>query len=94
MVNKKKIREKLTARAEESKKIAKLALRVAKILQVLGYTHKRDIWKNFDTLLLYEIRTTEIRHEVLKRVFSARGGRISLDDETWIEKIESKVGIS
>ncbi len=91
---KKRLRERLTARAEENKQLARLALRVSKILQRMGYAHKRDIWKNFDALMMYEIIDQSIRHEILKRVFSVRGARMMMDDERWVVIIENKVGIS
>jgi hypothetical protein len=90
-LDRKKVREKLTVKAEEMKQLRALALRAAKILRHLGYSHRANIWKHFDLLMYYEIRTTDIRHEVLKRVFSVRGARIVLDDERWIEIIERKV---
>jgi hypothetical protein len=75
------------------KRLTALALRASAILRHMGYTHNGDVWRSFDALLMFEIRDNEIRHEILKRVFSIRGSRIVLDDEIWIGKIEDKVGI-
>lgn len=92
--DKNKIRKRLTEKAEKMKALTALSYRVARILRHMGYNHQANIWKNFDVLMMYEIRDNRIRHEVLKRVFSKRGGRLIIEDEEWIEKIEKKVGLA